>query len=120
MKVLFVEPGKKPYIEDIYGDLESLQKAVGGYIEFVYPFDDNVCLCCNEEGKLTGLELNRALRDEDGEIYDIIAGTFLVLGLGEEDNVDLTEEQMRKYEKVFETPEMFIKMGGKICALPLV
>ena len=24
---------------------------------------------CNEEGKLEGLPLNRALRDEDGDIY---------------------------------------------------
>ena len=30
-------------------------------------------MICNEEGKLLGLPLNRALRDEEGEIYDIIS-----------------------------------------------
>ena len=38
----------------------------------------------NDEGKLIGLDLNRSLWDEHGEIYDIVAGTFLVVGLGEE------------------------------------
>ena len=32
----------------------------------------------NEEGKLDGLPLNRALRDDNGEIYDVVAGSFLV------------------------------------------
>lgn len=27
---------------------------------------------CNEEGKLEGLPLNRALRDEDGDIYSFL------------------------------------------------
>lgn len=54
---------------------------VGGCIEAVYPFDDPVAIVCNEEAKLEGLPLNRALRDEDGDIYDIVAGTFMVVGL---------------------------------------
>ena len=29
-------------------------------------------LVCNEEGKLEGLPLNRALRDEDGDIYSFL------------------------------------------------
>ena len=63
MKVLVVEPGKAPYESDISPGLESLQKAVGGYIEITYPFDDPVAVVCNEEGKLLGLPLNRALRE---------------------------------------------------------
>jgi len=31
-----------------------------------------VALICNDEGKLQGLPLNRGLRDERGELYDII------------------------------------------------
>ena len=73
MKVLMVEPGKAPYETEIEGGLESLQKAVGGSIQAVYPYDDPVALICNEEGKLMGLPLNRSLTDDNGEIYDIIA-----------------------------------------------
>ena len=42
--------------------------------------------------RLMGLPLNRALWDEDGLMYDVIAGTFLVVGLGEEDFVSLSPE----------------------------
>ncbi len=40
-----------------------------------------MALICNEEGKFLGLPLNRALRDDAGEVYDIIAGNFLITGL---------------------------------------
>lgn len=50
-----------------------------------YPFEDFVALVTNGNGKFDGSQLNRALRTEDGEVYDIIAGNFLVVGLGSED-----------------------------------
>lgn len=89
MKVLMVEPGKAPYETEIEGGLESLQKAVGGSIQAVYPYDDPVALICNEEGKLMGLPLNRSLTDDNGEIYDIIAGNFILTGLTEDNFGDL-------------------------------
>ena len=36
-----------------------------------------------KKGKLMGLPLNRALFDDDGHIYDIVSGNFLIVGLGE-------------------------------------
>ena len=70
--VLVVEPGKEPYVKEIDSGLESLQHEVGGCIEAIYPYEDPVALVCNEEGKLEGLPLNRALRDEDGDIYSFL------------------------------------------------
>ncbi len=74
MRVLLVKPGEVPCIVEMDNTLEVLQDAVGGFIEAVYPFDDPIALICNENGKLDDLPLNRALRDEDGCIYDVIAG----------------------------------------------
>lgn len=119
INILVVEPGKKPYPKEIRSGLESLQKEVGGYIEVVYPFDEPVGIVCNEEGKLNGLPLNRALRDEGGNVYDILSGNFLVVGLGEEDFCSLTPEHMEQFSQKFETPEMFIRMNGKLVVLPM-
>ena len=47
IRVLVVEPGEKPYEKEIRNTLEELQKWVDGYIEVVYPFDDQVCIICN-------------------------------------------------------------------------
>ena len=119
MNVLVVEPYKEPYEKEIDPGLESLQHEVGGDIEVVYPFDDPVGIVCNEEGKLEGLPLNRSLKDEDGEIYDILAGTFIVAGLGEEDFESLSKEQMDKFKEHFKTPEQFISIGGEIFSVPM-
>lgn len=56
----------------------------------------------NDEGKLMGLPLNRALGD-----YDIIAGTFFVCGCNEENFVGLTPEQFTRYEKFYHDPQLF-------------
>jgi len=92
MTVLVVEPMKEPYVKEIDPDLHSLQAEVCGDIGATYPYSDPVALVCNDEGKFIGLDLNRGLRDENGEIYDIVAGTFLVVGLGEEDFASLSPE----------------------------
>ena len=114
MDVLIVEPEKSPRMASITGDLNSLQQVVGGYIEAVYPYDDPVAIVCHEEGKLIGLPLNRKLED-----YDIIAGTFIVCGLGEEDFDSLTPELAEKYREKFADPEIFMKMGNRIVAIPI-
>ena len=119
MDVLLIKPNMYPQRVQIGCELEDLQKAVGGDIEAVYPFEDPVALIMHDEGKIMGKELNRALRDEDGDMYDIVAGDMLVVGLGEEDFSSLSPKLMKKYEDHFHQPEMFVRMGRSIMALPL-
>ena len=105
MKVVVVEPRKPAYTKEIGSGLASLQHEVGGFIEAIYPFEDEVALICNEEGKLDGMIPNRALRDEDENIYDIIVGTFLVVGLTKDNFGSLTEEQIETYLARYAIPE---------------
>ena len=107
MTILVVEPMKKPTIQEIDGSLESMQRIVGGDIEAVYPFDDPVVLVCHGEGKLLGLPMNRALTDESGVPYDIVCGTFFVVGIGDEDFTSLTEQQIEKYRKKYANEMVF-------------
>ena len=106
-------------MKEIDSSLQSLQAEVGGYIGAAYPFRDPVALVCNDEGKLIGLDLNRGLRDENGKLYDIMVGTFLVVGLGEEDFASLSPELAQKYMEHFRQPEQFINLNGRIVVLPL-
>ena len=77
MRILVVEPVKRPYVKEIDHTLEEMQKVVGGSIQALYPFEDRVGLICNDESKiLPGFLPNRALKDENGNVYDIIFGTF--------------------------------------------
>lgn len=50
MKILVCEPGKHPYVKDIEHTLENLQAEVDGYIQAIYPFEEQVGVIVNEEG----------------------------------------------------------------------
>ena len=57
---------------------------------------------CNDEGKLNNMPLNRLLED-----YDILAGSFFVCGLRDGDFTSLTDEQFKRYEKLYHDPIIF-------------
>ena len=119
LSVLKIAPGQYPQQVEIDNDLKALQQAVGGSIDASYPFEDPVAIVYNDDGKLMGLPLNRALRDKNGEMYDAVAGTFLVVGLGEKDFASLTSEMAQKYEHLFHQPETFLKLGNRLLVLPV-
>ena len=118
MKVLLIAPGTKPRVVNIEHTLAAMQELVGGTIQAIYPFADHVALVCNDEGKLLGLPLNRAVRDPaTGQILDVIAGSFFICGLGKEDFASLTDEQVQRYAQMFQCPEIFIKGGDHLVIL---
>lgn len=101
MRVLIIEPNKTPYESTIGGDLESMQKVVGGLIELV-DLDKSTALVCNEEGKCIGLKGNRRVG------RDIIAGTFFICGYDNEwEFCSLTDEQVQKYTERFKEDEQY-------------
>ena len=120
MQVVIVEPEKKPRVQNIEDSLASMQEIVGGTIQAVYPFNEPVAMICNDEGKLLNLPLNRALRDGDGSIYDIVAGTFFLCGApANSDRFDsLTEEQVQHFLNRFSNPEQFVRVGDTLFVLP--
>ena len=109
MRILLVEPGKVPRPTEIGDGLEAMQAVVDGGIQAVYPFEEPVALLCNEEGKCLGLPLNRVLRLDNGEVYDVIAGAiFLCAAPPDSDRfASLTEEQIAHYTEQFRAIEHF-------------
>lgn len=117
IKVLLVEPNNYPKVIEIEDTLEAKQQIVGGYIEMVMPYEDDVAIICNEEGKISGLPLNRSIKDENGEIVDVIAGTFFVCyaPADSENFHSLPDELIDKYAELYKMPCQYYKdMTGKI------
>lgn len=118
MQVIMLEPNKAAYLKEIGNDLASMQEEVEGYIEIIYPFEDQyVGLVCNEEGKLNGLPLNRAIIDKDGEIIDVIAGKAFICDCTEDELQSLSPQLIDKYLDKFEEPERFAMVNGKIVVI---
>lgn len=101
-----------------------MQEVVGGDIEEYMPYDDDVAIICNEEGKMRGLPLNRAVYMQDNdkkEMVDIICGKFFICYAPPESESfqSLPDDMMKKYKEQFKYPERFSKeVGGNILAEP--
>lgn len=121
MQVLLVKPGRAPWKMELKNDLDAMQRAVGGLLQVIYPFEEPVALVCNDEGKLLGLPANRGLWDEKGRLYDIVCGPFFLCGAPPEGDSfsSLTEEQLERYGNRFRRPEFFLNLDGQILCLPV-
>ena len=106
MKVLLVKPNCAPEVMEISGDLESMQSLVGGTIQAIYPFPEHVALIANDDGKLIGLPMNRAVL----EIGDVICGDFFLCGSPPDGDhfTSLTDEQIAHFKERFRCPETFL------------
>ena len=120
MRIIVVEPQMKSAIRHINGSLASMQNVVGGTVQAMYPYDDAVALVANDEGKVLGLPMNRALRDDDGAVYDIVHGTFFICGLSEDSFTSLTDEQLQRFMRIYATPELFLRMNNQLVILPML
>ena len=107
IRVLVIEPKKVPRVEFIENELKAMQSIVGGHLEVVRPprhRDDDVVAICNEEGKLRGLEPCRAMRLENGVVWDILVGPLIILRAPAfaEEFEGLTDEQVEKWMSLVE------------------
>ena len=96
MRIIVVEPWKKPYLKEIDGSLESMQAIVGGHIEAVYPFPHSIAVVCDEEGILKGYQPNRMINQNL-----VIFGTFFLCGVGDEDFTDIPRHLVDRYLEMF-------------------
>ena len=107
--VLVVAPLDTPKLVTIDHTLENMQKLVGGNIAATYPWEDLVGLVHADDGIALGYPLNRMLTDEDGEVYDIVHGTFFLCGLGRDNFISIPDDLAKKYAEKFKYPELFFR-----------
>lgn len=123
LRVLLMRPGECAEIVEIDDSLESMQSLVEGDIEEYMPFYDesdhrigDCAIVCNEEGKMRGMELNRGIVDENGQLQDIIAGPFFICyaPIESEKFLSMPPDLEEKMRQKFEKPQHFYKNGNHI------
>ena len=108
MRVLVVEPGYEPYEKEIEDTLAAKQEIVGGLLTVSYPYEEKIGIVSNDESILLGMEFNRSIPGGYGGIF----GPFFVCGLGEEDFISLTDEEIARFKKEFHKAEVLIGVQG--------
>ncbi len=95
IRVLKVAPKELPVVVYLTNELSALQEAVEGLIEII-EINEKVCLLCNEEGKLNGMEPNRRFG------CDVLCGTFYVTGQNKHgDLASLSQKNIQTYTAMF-------------------
>lgn len=103
VRAMILEPGRNAEVRFICP--KKIAELVGGCPEFTVPHE-GIRIAVNEEGKIKGLPLNRSLVDDDGEILDIFAGTMVIFGCNDEEELcSLTDEQVVSLLDEFGEPE---------------
>ena len=100
MKVAIKEPGKDIYTADVEGDLNALQRSIGGgYLEMIR-VNDTVHGYIEEEGKLKKLTPNFSIFDGQ----DIVAGAAVFLRSTDDGGeAPLKEEDLETLQRVTES-----------------
>lgn len=117
--VVMCQPDKLAEVVEIGTELKDLQETVGGGFFQTYYFspDEEVCIVCNDEGKINGMPLNRSVKI-DGKVVEILAGPFFICDCSTTNFGSLSKEQQDKYMKMFKYPELFFKTWNEIQAIP--
>ncbi len=99
MRVLLVRCDEEPKVIYIPHTLLEMQQLVGGDIEIVEPFEDDIALVCSETGRNDRKQLNCVINSS----LDIF-GDFFLCKYGETELEDLPEEKTFKYASMFRLP----------------
>lgn len=118
IKEVLLEPSKLARTAEIGTSLEDLQKIVDGLIEAYYPFEEQVCIVCNDESKINGMQLNRCVKNEDDVMVDFICGPAFICDCRGESFDSLSDEQLARYTKMFRYPEHLAKLNGQLIGIP--
>ena len=117
IKILVIEPNKKPYVKEINNELKAFQSIVDGYIQTIALIKDSV-LVCNEEGKIRDLRPNRILKTshicnikdvKNDKYIDSLCGTFFIIGLDDECELNtISEEQIKYWTEEFSKEDLYL------------
>ena len=118
IKVVLLEPGKLARTAEIDASLAGMQKVVGGLIEPFYPFEEQVCIVCNEESKINGMRPNRSVKNDDGVMVDCIFGPAFICDCRGENLDSLSAEQIDRYGKMFRYPEHLARVNDTLFGIP--
>lgn len=113
--VLLLEPGQiaKPTL--VNNTPAAMRQLIGGNFEAI-SLPDGGILLCNEDREFIAHRQNRVIKDDAGEVLDVLVGTGLICGCKDGEFVGLTIDQMKRYKNTFQYPQKILRRNGKVIA----
>lgn len=103
IKVLLVEPFDNPKIITIENNYQAISEIICGDVDEYMPFEDDVALLCNADGKRLSLSVSHTVTDTETGKTELIYGSFIFIGAGEFDDEyhSLDDDLIDKYMDLF-------------------
>lgn len=103
IKVLLVEPFSKPKMITIENNYQAISEIICGDVDEYMPFEDDVALLCNSDGKRLSLSASHTVTDTETGKTEIIYGSFILVGASEFDTEyhSLDDDLIDKYMDLF-------------------
>ena len=111
--------GMSSAVEETPNASASVQsRAYFGVLEPFYPFEEQVCIVCNEESKINGMRPNRSVKNDEGVMVDFIFGPAFICDCRGENLDSLSDEQIDRYGRMFRYPEHLARVNGTLFGIP--
>lgn len=103
IKVLLVEPFDKPKMITIENNYQAISEIIYGDVDEYMPFEDDVALLCNADGKRLSLSASHTITDTETGKTDLIYGSFILVGSSKFDSEyhSLDDDLIDKYMDLF-------------------
>lgn len=103
IKVLLVEPFDQPKKITIENNYQAIGEIISGDEDEYMPFEDDVALLCNADGKRLSLSASHTVTDIETGKTEIIYGSFILVGASKFDSEyhSLNDNLIDKYMDLF-------------------
>lgn len=103
IKVLLVEPFDQPKIITIENNYQAISEIICGEVDEYMPFEDDIALLCNTDGKRLFLYASHTVTDTETGKTELIYGSFILVGTSEFDTEyhSLDDDLIDKYMDLF-------------------
>lgn len=103
IKVLLVEPFNKPKMITIENNYQAISEIICGDVDEYMPFEDNVALLCNADGKRLSLSASHTVTDIETGKTELIYGSFILVCTSKFDTEyhSLDDDLIDKYMDLF-------------------
>lgn len=110
MRAFLCEPMAEPAVINIEDDLFALQRLLGNHVDIADDFMEPIAVAFNEEDRQPGIGNVFFFCDSKGNLRHSISGKILVLGIKNDLPCSLTDEQVKRFARIFHSSVLYLPM----------
>lgn len=113
MKALLAEPMQIPEVIEIEDDLFAFQRVLGNRLDFAEDFAEPIAVVYREQDETPAADNVFFFCDSHGNPRYMICGKILVVGVAGEYPCSLTDDQIKRFERVFHSTVLYLPMQNE-------